>query len=158
MKATCIALCLTLFSAAPSFSHHAVTSVYDASKRVVIEVEVYEFGLVHPHPLMLIEILAIAEDQQVEESIEVGQVWTLEMDNLWELTDLGLNANTFVPGDTLRVAVDPSRHEEYRKNTMYLRAIEHQRLGIIYIHNVRELFNIDIEQSTSLESYLDLVR
>jgi hypothetical protein len=65
------------------------------------------------------------------------------MDNRRELTALGFNNETFIPGDQLLVAVDPSRHTRYRENTLYIRAAEHRREGFVYLHNVRELIPID---------------
>ena len=125
-----------------ALGHHTVIGVYDDQKRFTAEVEVKEFELVSPHPLILVQIIDIP-DGQVVEDIEIGQTWTLEMDNLRELTALGINRETFIPGDRIHVAVDPSRHTRYRENTMYLRAAEHRREGFVYIHNVRQLFPTD---------------
>jgi len=58
-------------------------------------------------------------------------------------TALGFDNETFIPGDQIVVAVDPSRHSLHRENTLYLRAVEHRRAGFEYIHNVRQLFPID---------------
>lgn len=131
-------------------AHHWVKDVYDSKQRFIAEVEVREFRLIHPHPLMLVEIKAI-RSEQIAKGIETGQTWTLEMDNKRELTALGLHAETFVPGDTILVALDPSRTSHYRENTLYLRAAEHSREGFIYLHNVRELFATDSENETLTE-------
>lgn len=133
--------CILLWSAA-ALGHHSVIGVYDDQKRITIEVEVRKFDLINPHPLIFVEIIAIP-DGQVIDDIAVGQTWTLEMDNARELTALGFNDKTFISGDQILVAVDPSRHTRYRENTLYLRAAEHQRAGFVYIHNVRQLFPID---------------
>ena len=122
--------------------HHWVRDIYDEEKRVIVEVEVKKFALVNPHPFLFVEITGIPEGQ-VSNGLEIGQTWTLEMDNLRELVELGINKETFIPGDQVLVAVDPSRNELYRKNTLYLRAVEHQREGFVYVHNVRQLFPID---------------
>ncbi len=125
-----------------ALSHHSVIGIYDDQKRFTIEVEVKNFELIDPHPLIFVEITDIPEGQ-VTDSIAIGQTWTLEMDNARELIALGINNETFIPGDQILVAVDPSRHTRYRENTLYLRAAEHQREGFVYIHNVRQLFPID---------------
>ena len=122
--------------------HHNVIGVYDDRKRFTAEVEVREFELVNPHPLILVQIIDIP-DGQATDGIEIGQTWTLEMDNLRELTALGIDSETFLPGDRVLVALDPSRHTRYRENTLYLRAAEHPREGFVYIHNVRQLFPTD---------------
>ena len=134
-------ICILLWSAtAPG--HHSVIGVYDDQKRFTIEVEVRRFELISPHPLIFVEVIDIPNGQVID-GIAVGQTWTLEMDNVRELTALGFDNETFVPGDKIIVAVDPSRHTRYRENTLYLRAAEHQRERFVYIHNVRQLFPID---------------
>ncbi len=125
-----------------ALGHHTVIGIYDDQKRFTIEVEVRNFELVNPHPLIFVEITDIPDGQAID-GIAIGQTWTLEMDNRRELTALGFNNETFIPGDQILVAVDPSRHTRYRENTLYLRAAEHQREGFVYLHNVRQLFPID---------------
>ena len=122
--------------------HHSVIGVYDDQKRFTAEVEVREFELISPHPLIFVQITDIPDGQTID-GIEVGQTWTLEMDNTRELTALGIDSETFIPGDRILVAVDPARNTRYRENTLYLRAAEHQREGFVYIHNVRQLFPAD---------------
>jgi hypothetical protein len=125
-----------------ALGHHSVIGIYDDQKRFIIEAEVKAFDLVNPHPLILIEITGIPGGDAVD-GVSIGQTWTLEMDNKRELTALGFNDETFIPGDQLLVAVDPSRHSLYRETTLYLRAVEHRREGFVYLHNVRQLFPID---------------
>ena len=137
-----ITITVILLWSVTALGHHSVIGVYDDQQRFTAEVEVKEFELVNPHPLMFVQIVDIP-DGQVIDGIEIGQTWTLEMDNKRELTALGINNETFIPGDQILVAVDPSRHTRYRENTLYLRAIEHQREGFIYLHNVRQLFPIN---------------
>ncbi len=137
-----ITLSAILLWGTDALSHHSVIGMYDDQRRFTVEVEVREFELVNPHPLIFVEITNIP-DGQASDGIAVGQTWTLELDNRRELTALGFDRRTFIPGDQLVVAVDPSRHTRYRENTLYIRAIEHQREGFIYLHNVRELTPID---------------
>ncbi len=137
-----ITLTIILLWSVTALGHHSVIGIYDDQKRFTIEVEVRKFELVNPHPLIVVEITDIPEGQAID-GIAVGQMWTLEMDNRRELTALGINSETFIPGDQILVAVDPSRHTRYRENTLYLRAAEHQREGFVYIHNVKQLFPID---------------
>ncbi len=136
--------------------HHSVIGVYDDQKRFTIEVEVRKFELVNPHPVIFVEITDIPEGRVID-GIAIGQTWTLEMDNKRELTALGFNNETFIPGDRILVAVDPSRHTRYRENTLYLRAAEHRREGFVYIHNVRQLFPIDTAED-NLSKHLHTVK
>ena len=137
-----ITLTVILLWGTTALGHHSVIGIYDDQKRFTIEVEVKEFELISPHPLLFVEVTDIP-DGQVIDGIAVGQTWTLEMDNTRELTALGFNSETFLPGDQLFVAVDPSRHTRYRENTLYIRAAEHPREGFVYLHNVRELVPTD---------------
>lgn len=137
-----LTLSVALLWSITALSHHWVRDVYDDQKRVIVEVEVKEFRLINPHPFMFVEIIDIPAGQGAHE-LAIGQTWTLEMDNRWELTDLGFDRETFIPGDQILVAVDPSRDNVYRENTLYIRAIEHQRKGFVYVHNVRQLFPIE---------------
>jgi hypothetical protein len=137
-----ITLTVILLWSVTALGHHSVIGIYDDQKRFTIEGEVRKFELVNPHPLIIVEIIGIP-DGQVTDGIAVGQTWTLEMENARELTALRFNNKTFIPGDQILVAVDPSRHTRYRENTLYLRAAEHQREGFVYIHNAKQLFPID---------------
>jgi hypothetical protein len=133
-----------------ALSHHWVRDVYDGEKRLIIDAEVKKFDLIHPHPMMLVEITGVPEGQETYD-LAIGQTWTVEMDNRRELTALGIHAETFIPGDTIRVAVDPSFNTSYRDNTLYMRAVEHPREGFVYIHNVRQLFPIDAAEDSLLK-------
>jgi len=132
--------------------HHSVAGVYDAQKRFIAVVEVQNYELIFPHPLIVARIIDIPDGQTVK-GVEAGQTWTLEMDNTRELTALGFDSETFVPGDKIVVALDPARDTSYRENSLYLQALDHQREEFRYIHNLRELFPIgpsDDDLSTQL--------
>jgi hypothetical protein len=147
-----ITLAVILLWGTAAQSHHSVIGIYDDLKRFMIEVEVRNFELANPHPLIFVEITDIPDGQEIE-GIAVGQTWTIEMDNRRELTALGFNNKTFISGDQLVIAVDPSRHTRYRENTLYLRAVEHPREGFVYLHNVRELVPVDAA-GNNLSKYL----
>jgi len=139
-----------------ALGHHSVIGIYDDQRRFTIEVAVRTFELIDPHPLILVEITAIPGEQAID-GIEVGQTWTLEMDNVRELIALGFSKDTFIPGDRIVVAVDPSRHTRYRDNTLYLRAAEHPREGFVYIHNLRQLLPIETS-GDNLSQHLHRIR
>lgn len=139
-----------------ALGHHSVIGIYDDQQRFTAEVEVRSFELINPHPLIFVELIDIRGDQAID-GIEVGQTWTLEMDNTRELVALGFTNETFVPGDRLVVAVDPSRNTRYRDNTLYLRAAEHRREGFVYIHNLRQLLPIETSED-NLSKHLHRIR
>jgi hypothetical protein len=150
-----ITLTAGLLMGASALGHHSVIGIYDNEKRFTIDADVRNFELVNPHPLIFVEILAIQGGSETE-GFAVGQTWTLEMDNIRELRELGFNDETFIPGDRIRVAVDPSRHTRYRENTLYIRGVEHQREGFIYLHNIRELVPIN-DDGDVLETHMHRV-
>lgn len=156
LRAFVCALPIALLWSAIAAGHHSVIGVYDDQQRFSAEVEVRSFELIDPHPLIFIEITALPGGPQID-GISVGQTWTLEMDNARELRALGFNRETFVPGDRLVVAVDPSRHTRYRENTLYVRGLEHQRARFIYIHNVRQLIPVE-STDDNLSRYIHRVR
>jgi len=151
-----IIILIALLCCPAAQGHHWVRDIYDENLRFTIEAEVRKFALINPHPHLFVEITSIPRGTEAD-GIAVGQTWTLEMDNKRELTALGIDRDTFVPGDRIIVAVDPSRNTLYRENTMYLRAVEHPRKGFVYVHNVRTLFPID-PAGESLSKYIDKVR
>jgi len=151
-----ITYAVVLLWGAAAQGHHWVKDVYDSQQRFIVEVEVRKFKLINPHPHILVEIMGIPGEQVID-GIAIGQTWTLEMDNKRELTALGFDNETFIPGDQILVAVDPSRSTLYRENTLYLRAVEHRREGFVYVHNVRQLFPIDTAED-NLSKHLHRVK
>jgi len=92
MARWCLSLALALtMAAAPVLAHHAISAIYDSGKRVSIEGAVREFQFVNPHPWLGVDM---AEDGAVRR-------WRLELDNRWELMDVGMSAGTFKAGDVI---------------------------------------------------------
>jgi len=85
------ALALALAAAAPALAlaHHSISGVYDSSRQVTVDGTVVEFQFVNPHPLLIVATGAKSD----------AQTWRLEMDNRYELADIGITAATFQPGD-----------------------------------------------------------
>ena len=114
-----------------SQSHHWVSESYDDSSLVYVEVVVKEFRFINPHPFVEVTLA---------EQADSDDVWTLEMDNRWELQALGFTDDTLRLGDQIRVAANPSPFDD---RALYIRLIEHPRLGFRYVHNMRELYALD---------------
>jgi hypothetical protein len=81
----------TLGAVAPA-AHHSISAVYDSRKQVTINGTVREFQFVNPHPWI-----------GVDAAVDGGSVqrWRLELDNRWELVDIGMHAETFKSGDVV---------------------------------------------------------
>ena len=139
---------------------------YDVKRRFMLEVEVLEFRLIDPHPLIVVEVIDIPYGQTIDD-VAPEQIWTLELDNLRELHALGFYDQTFLPGDRLLVVVNPAgprrstgsraRDVRVRRDTLYLRGAEHRREGFIYLHNARQLLPRTSTED-SLPNYLELIR
>ena len=77
---------------APVYAHHSISAVYDSRKQVTVAGSVREFQFVNPHPWIGVDVAG-----------DGGSVlrWRLELDNRWELVEVGMDADTFKPGDTI---------------------------------------------------------
>ena len=81
---------------------------------------VTEFLFVHPHPILVIRILpADGSDES----------WRAEMDNRFELADIGVTARTFKPGDQVHIRGIPGRKEP---RILYLMKLERGSDGLVY--------------------------
>ena len=81
-----------LLAAAAPAAHHSISAVYDSRKPVTLTGSVREFQFVNPHPWIGLDVAG--DDGRV-------QRWRLELDNRWELVDVGMSADTFKPGDMI---------------------------------------------------------
>jgi hypothetical protein len=90
-------------------AHHSISSVYDSGQRVVLEATVIEFHLVNPHAFVIVRT----------ESDGRAETWKFEMDNRYELVDVGVKTDTLKPGD--RVNVRGSRARDGSRSAYLLR-------------------------------------
>ena len=125
-------LLITALSA-PALSHHWVSEDYNEHSLVTVEVVVQAFRFINPHPFVSVVL---------PDSDDLTDVWTLEMDNRWELAALGFTEETLSPGDLIQISANPS---PYDNRALYVRSIEHPRLNFRYEHNVRQLFELESE-------------
>src|SRR5262245_27581307 len=101
-------------------AHHAISAIYDNSKPVTITGTVTEFHFVNPHPTLIIEVV----DERGR-----NQLWQLEMDNRFELVDVGMTADTFKRGDCVVVKGGPARA---RSNGLYVLLLDRAADGFRY--------------------------
>lgn len=83
---------------APAWAHHAISAIYDSSKRVTVEGAVREFQFINPHPFV---IVVTDEGKTLE--------WRMEMDNRFELIAEGMSGDTLKPGDRVVASGSLSR-------------------------------------------------
>jgi hypothetical protein len=82
-------------------AHHAVASVYDLNKEIVIEGQLTKLNFVNPHPSMLVAVPN--PDGTVTE-------WTLTTPSIQALTREGINKTSIKPGESLKLTVLPARN------------------------------------------------
>jgi hypothetical protein len=101
-------------------AHHSFANIYDSGRSIALDGVVREFLFVHPHPVLVIEV----------RGGEGGlQSWRAEMDNRFELADIGVTAQTFRPGDRVRAIGMPGRNEPH---ILYLMKLERPSDGLRY--------------------------
>jgi hypothetical protein len=115
----CVTLVVLAFSASLD-AHHAISAIYDNSKPITLQGTVVEFHFVNPHPFLTIDVV----DER-----GAHQSWQLEMDNRFELVDVGMSGDTFKPGERVVVRGGPARG---RSNAVYALRIDRPSDGFRY--------------------------
>ena len=111
-------LMLSLFASAAQ-AHHSLSG-YDQGRNVSADGVVEEFVFVNPHPVLMIGVTAPSG---------VRETWRLEMDNLYELDEIGISRTTFKPGDKVTVSGNPDRT---KPREIYLRRLDRPSDGLRY--------------------------
>jgi hypothetical protein len=101
-------------------AHHSFGGIYDSSRNLMLEGVVTEFLFIHPHPYLLVAVQGSGGEQQT---------WRAEMDNRFELTDIGITAQTFKPGDRVVVSGSPGRNEP---RILYMWKLARPADGLLY--------------------------
>jgi hypothetical protein len=109
-----------LAAGTPAAAHHSIAGVYDRNQPVKLEGTISEFHLVNPHAYLII-------------TVDAGggrtDSWKLEMDNRYELVDVGVKPDTLKPGD--RVIVSGSRARDGSRS-LYLLRLDRPTDGFTY--------------------------
>jgi len=109
-----------LLSGSTIGAHHAISAIYDNSKPITIQGTVVEFQFVNPHPFLVIDV---ADEHGKSEP------WKLEMDNRYELVEIGVALDTFKHGDRIVVTGGPARG---RSHALYALRIDRAADGLRY--------------------------
>ena len=112
--------CLAVAWASIASAHHSFAGVYDSARSVSLEGVVTEFLFIHPHPFLVIRVSPAGGP---------SESWRAEMDNRFELADIGVTAQTFKPGDAVRFSGSPGRKEP---RILYLWKLERDSDGLRY--------------------------
>jgi hypothetical protein len=111
--------CFSVAWVSQARTHHSFGNIYDGSRNVTLTGVVTQFLFVHPHPYLLIDVARAGNRES----------WRGEMDNRFELADIGVTAETFKPGDRIVVSGSPGRTEE---RTLYIWKLERPADGLLY--------------------------
>lgn len=114
------ALALALACCAAAEAHHSIAGMYDQSRRVTLDGVIAQFQFVNPHPFVMVD---------VRDPGGAPQSWKAELDNRWELLDVGVTATTFKAGDRVIVSGSPGRD---RTLLMYVWRLERPADGFLY--------------------------
>jgi len=103
-----------------ALAHHSISGVYDSGRQITIDGRVVEFQFVNPHPVLIV----------AASRAEAGEgPWRLEMDNRYELADIGVTAKTFKPGEHVVVSGSAARDESH---SLYLMKLDRPADGLRY--------------------------
>jgi hypothetical protein len=100
-------------------AHHSFGGIYDSSQNVTLEGVVTRFMFVHPHPYLVFDV----DEGGGKRS------WRAEMDNRFELVEIGVTDQTFRPGDRVVVSGSPGRNEPH---ILYMWKLERPSDGLKY--------------------------
>jgi hypothetical protein len=113
-------LALVVIAAArPTQAHHSL-SEYDVARTLMLDVVVREFRFVNPHPYLIVESRVAS----------LASTWRLELDNRFELIEIGMDSNTFTRGDRLAVTGSPGQNN---KPILYVRELDRPSDGFRYV-------------------------
>jgi len=87
---------------------------------MTIEGVIVQFQFINPHPFVTISVAPQSGEKQQ---------WRLEMDNRFELSEIGMNSNTLKPGDRVVVTGNPGQSQPH---TLYVRRLDRPSDGLRY--------------------------
>ena len=111
------ALCLVAVTAD---AHHSIAGMYDQSRRVTLDGVIAQYQFVNPHPFVVVDVKA---------TDGATQSWKAELDNRWELQNIGMTPTTFNAGDRVVVSGSPGRD---RTPLLYVWRLERPADGFLY--------------------------
>ena len=107
-----LSLALALAWCVAAEAHHSIAGMYDEGRTVMLEGVVSQFQFVNPHPFV---VLTVKDDHGSDQS------WRLELDNRYELVEVGITPTTLKAGDRLTVSGSPAWKQP---NALYVRRMQ----------------------------------
>ena len=100
-------------------AHHSIAGMYDQSRRVTLDGVIAQYQFVNPHPFVVVDVTTNGTTQS----------WKAELDNRWELQNVGMTPTTFNAGDRIVVSGSPGRD---RTPLLYVWRLERPADGFLY--------------------------
>ena len=100
-------------------AHHSIAGMYDQSRRVTLDGVIAQYQFVNPHPFVVVDVTMNGATQS----------WKAELDNRWELQNIGMTPTTFNAGDRVVVSGSPGRD---RTPLLYVWRLERAADGLLY--------------------------
>jgi len=119
-RGAAVAIGLALGVSAGLGAHHSITAIYDSAKQVTVTGTVREFRFVNPHPWLGID---------VDDGAGRPQPWRLDLDNRYELVDVGMKGDTFRVGDVVTARGSAARDGS---NNLYTLQLDRPADGLHY--------------------------
>jgi hypothetical protein len=104
----------------PARAHHSIAAVYDGTQQVTVEGVITQFRFVNPHPYLMIEDV---------DGNGRSRTWRLELDNRFELVQIGVTEETLKAGDRIVVNGSPARNDA---RSLYVRRLDRLTDGFRY--------------------------
>jgi hypothetical protein len=101
-------------------AHHSIAGMYDQGRRVTLDGVIAQYQFVNPHPFVVVDVRATGG---------TTQSWKAELDNRWELQNVGMTPTTFNVGDRVVVSGSPGRD---RTPVLYVWRLERPADGFLY--------------------------
>ena len=121
MMRSAVGLALVVVLQTAAYGHHAIGNIYDSNRRLTLEGVIAGVRFTPPHPF--VEIDVTSRDGANER-------WRLELDNHFELVNVGMTADTLKSGDKVVVTGSGSRNRDERH--LYVRSLERRSDGFLY--------------------------
>ena len=100
-------------------AHHSIAGMYDQSRRVTLDGVIAQYQFVNPHPFVIVDVTTNGTTQS----------WKAELDNRWELQNVGMTPTTFNAGDRVVISGSPGRD---RTLLLYVWRLERPADGFLY--------------------------
>jgi hypothetical protein len=79
-------------------AHHSIAGMYDQGRRVTLDGVIAQYQFVNPHPFIMVDVTMNG----------MTQSWKAELDNRWELQNIGMTPTTFTPATVSSSAAAPA--------------------------------------------------